>query len=205
MSSGGGFERRGLVAGLGLAVLSPGMVLAAPAKPRVVIRTGRGTVVVELEPQKAPLTSANFLRYVDAKAYDDGTFFRAARTPGLPKDGTIVGAPGAKVRPFAPIRHESTTKTGLRHRNGTLSLGRFAPGTATNNFFICVGDQPYLDAHPGEPGDNLGYAAFGQVVSGMSVVEKILSLPTNGETKFKDQRGQWLKPPVPILSMRRAG
>jgi len=196
--------RRSLVAGAGLLMAAPRLALAGPSKPRVVIKTSRGPIVVELEAQKAPITSANFLRYVDAHAYDGGSFFRAAREPGNPKAGTIVGAPPAKVRPFAPIAHESTTKTGLKHRNGTLSLGRFDPGTATNNFFICVGDQPYLDAHPGEPGDNLGYAAFGQVVAGMAVVEKILSLPTNGATKFKDQRGQWLKPPVPIASMRRA-
>jgi peptidyl-prolyl cis-trans isomerase A (cyclophilin A) len=196
--------RRSLIAAGGLLAAAPGLALAAGRKPRVVIKTGRGSIVVELEAQKAPLTSANFLRYVDARSYDGGTFFRAARTPGQPKDGTIVGAPDAKVRPFPPIRHESTTKTGLKHLNGTLSLGRFAPGTATSNFFICVGDQPYLDANPGASGDNLGYAAFGRVVDGMSVVEKILSLPTNGETKFADQRGQWLKPPVPIVSMRRA-
>ena len=122
----------------------------------------------------------------------------------MANDGTIVGAPDAKVRPFPPIAHESTAKTGLKHLNGTISLGRFATGTATSNFFICVGDQPYLDANPAAKGDNLGYAAFGQVVEGMAVVEKILSLPTNGDTKFKDQRGQWLKPPVPILTMRRA-
>ena len=196
--------RRSLIAAGGLLAAAPGLALAAGRKPRVVIKTGRGSIVVELEAQKAPLTSTNFLRYVDARSYDGGTFFRAARTPGQPKDGTIVGAPDAKVRPFPPIRHESTTKTGLKHLNGTLSLGRFAPGTATSNFFICVGDQPYLDANPGASGDNLGYAAFGRVVDGMSVVEKILSLPTNGETKFADQRGQWLKPPVPIVSMRRA-
>lgn len=200
----GALERRSFVLGAGLVMAAPQVVLAAPAKPRVVIKTSRGPIVVELESRKAPLTSANFLRYVDAQAYDGGTFFRAARTDGAPKEGTIVGAPAAKVRPFPPIAHESTTKTGLKHLNGTISLGRFDPGTATNNFFICVGDQPYLDAHPGEPGDNLGYAAFGQVVSGIAVVQKILSLPTNGETKFKDQRGQWLKPPVPIVSMRRA-
>jgi peptidyl-prolyl cis-trans isomerase A (cyclophilin A) len=190
--------------GAGLVMALPQATLAANGKPRVMIKTGRGPIIVELEAQKAPLTSANFLRYVDAHAYDGGSFFRAARSPDNPKEGTIVGAPAAKVRPFPPIAHESTTKTGLRHRNGTLSLGRFDPGTATDNFFICVGDQPYLDAHPGEPGDNLGYAAFGQVVEGMAVVEKILSLPTNGATKFKDQRGQWLKPPVPIVSMRRS-
>lgn len=201
--SGGFLGRRSFVVGAGLVIAAPQVALAA-AKPRVAIKTARGTIVVELEIDKAPLTAKNFLRYVDARAYDDGTFFRAARTPGAPKDGTIVAAPAAKVRPFPPIRHESTTKTGLKHLNGTISLGRFAPGTATNNFFICVGDQPYLDAHPGEPGDNLGYAAFGQVVSGMTVAQKILSLPTNGETKFKEQKGEWLKPPVPIVTVRRA-
>ena len=195
--------RRRLIAAGGLILAAPQSALAAAAKPRVAIKTPRGVIVVELEPRKAPLTVANFLRYVDAKSYDGGSFFRAARTPGVAKDGTLVGAPDAKVRPFPPIAHESTTKTGLKHLNGTISLGRFATGTATSNFFICVGDQPYLDANPAAKGDNLGYAAFGRVVQGMPVVEKILSLPTNGETKFKDQRGQWLKPPVPITTMRR--
>ena len=196
--------RRRLIAAGGLILAAPQSALAAAAKPRVAIKTPRGTIIVELEPRRAPLTVANFLRYVDARSYDGGTFFRAARTPGAAKDGTLVGAPDAKVRPFPPIAHESTTKTGLKHLNGTISLGRFATGTATSNFFICVGDQPYLDANPAAKGDNLGYAAFGRVVQGMPVVEKILSLPTNGETKFKDQRGQWLKPPVPITTMRRA-
>ncbi|WP_309643730.1 peptidylprolyl isomerase [Phenylobacterium sp.] len=198
-------KRRSFVAGAGLVLAAPRVASAAGGKPRVVIKTSRGSIVVELEARKAPITCANFLRYVDAKAYDEGSFFRASRTPGMPTEGTIVGAPPANVRPFPPIRHESTTKTGLRHLNGTLSLGRFATGTATSNIFICVGDQPYLDANPAEPGDNLGYAAFGQVVSGMAVVSKILSLPTNGATKFADQRGQWLKPPVSIISMRRSG
>jgi peptidyl-prolyl cis-trans isomerase A (cyclophilin A) len=194
--------RRSFVVGAGLLISAP-QALAAAAKPRVLIKTSRGTIVVELEAEKAPITSANFLRYVDAHAYDGGTFFRASRDPGAPKQGTIVGAPNPKTHPFPPIRHESTTKTGLRHLTGALSLGRFDPGTATSNFFICASPEPYLDAHPEEKGDNLGYAAFGQVVEGLAVVQKILSLPTNGATKFADQRGQWLKPPVPILSMRR--
>jgi peptidyl-prolyl cis-trans isomerase A (cyclophilin A) len=202
----GPIDRRSLVLGAGLVLATPVAAFAA-GKPRVSIKTGRGTIVVELENRAAPLTSANFLRYVDAKSFDGGSFYRAARTRGrLDKDGTIVGQPESKVRPFPPIRHESTTRTGLKHLNGTISLGRFAPGTATNNFFICVGDQPYLDAHPEDKSgdDNLGYAAFGQVVSGMDVVEKILTLPTAGATKFKDQRGQWLTHPVPITTMRRA-
>ena len=156
-----------------------------------------------LEDRRAPLTCANFLRYVDAQAYDDGIFFRAAREKDDPTHGQIVGRPNAKNHPFPPIAHESTTQTGLRHLTGTISLGRFEPGSATCNFFICASPEPYLDAHPGEKGDNLGYAAFGQVLSGLRVVRKILSMPTNGKTRFEEQRGQWLDPPVSILSMRR--
>jgi peptidyl-prolyl cis-trans isomerase A (cyclophilin A) len=195
--------RRRFILGAGLLASAPGAALAAQAKPQVLIKTAHGPILVELEADRAPITSANFLHYVDAKAYDGGVFYRASRDPGAPKDGSIVGRPRLKSHPFPPIRHESTTQTGLRHVAGTLSLGRFAPGTATSNFFICASAEPYLDAHPGAPGDNLGYAAFGRVVRGMEVVAKILSLPTDGATKFADQRGQWLKPPVPILSMRR--
>lgn len=202
--SSGDIERRSLLGAAGLVLTTPAVSLAAPGKPRVVITTTHGAIVVELETQKAPITSANFLRYVDAGAYDDGVFFRASRDPGAPRQGVIVGRPRAKVLPYPPIRHESTTKTGLRHTTGTISLGRFAPGTATNNFFICASPEPYLDAHPGAPGDNLGYAAFGQVVKGMPTVRKILSQPTNGKSEYADQRGQWLSPPVTIRSMRRA-
>ena len=196
--------RRSFVVGAGLLLSGAGATLAAPVKPRVLITTNHGTILVEIEAQKAPITSTNFLRYVDTGGYDGGSFFRASRDPGAPKQGTIVGAPNPKTHPFPPIRHESTTKTGLRHVTGTLSLGRFGPNTATNNFFICASPEPYLDAHPGAPGDNLGFAAFGQVIQGMAVVHTILGLPTDGKTRFADQRGQWLKPPVPILSMRRS-
>jgi peptidyl-prolyl cis-trans isomerase A (cyclophilin A) len=196
--------RRGFVLGAGLLAVEPRAAFAAPPKPRVLITTSQGTILVELEAQRAPITSTNFLRYVDVRAYDGGAFFRASRDPGAPRNGTIVGAPNPLSHPFPPIHHESTTKTGLRHLTGTLSLGRFGPDTATSNFFICASPEPYLDAHPGARGDNLGFAAFGQVVDGMAVVRKILSLPTDGKTKFVEQRGQWLKPPVPILSMRRS-
>jgi peptidyl-prolyl cis-trans isomerase A (cyclophilin A) len=202
--AGSNLGRRSFVVGAALAAGAPRSALAAPAKPRVLIETNHGAILVELEAEKAPLTSTNFLRYVDTRAYDGGVFYRASRDPGAPKNGTIVGAPNPKVHPFPPIAHESTTRTGLRHLTGTLSLGRFEPGTATSNFFICASPEPYLDAHPGARGDNLGYAAFGRVVDGMPVVRKILSLPTDGKTQYVEQRGQWLKPPVPILSMRRS-
>jgi len=193
--------RRGLLAGM--AATGATRAWAATDNPKVVITTNHGAITVALEARRAPLTSANFLRYVDNHNYDGGAFFRAARTPGHPTEGTIVGGPSPKSHPFPPIAHESTTMTGLRHRTGTISLGRFAPGTATADFFICASPEPYLDAHPGAPGDNLGFAAFGEVVEGMGVVHAILGLPTSLKAPFPDQKGEWLKPKVPILSMRR--
>lgn len=199
-----GIGRRSLLGGAGLLVAAPRVSLAAAVKPRVVITTALGAITVELEAGKAPLTAANFLRYVNAAKYDGGSFFRAARTRGAPKSGTIVAAPAPRAQPYPAIAHESTTKTGLRHKAGTISLGRFAPGTARGDFFICVSDLPYLDAHPGAPGDNLGFAAFGQVVQGMGVVRRILAAPTSQTSPFPEQKGQWLKPPVQILSAKRS-
>jgi peptidyl-prolyl cis-trans isomerase A (cyclophilin A) len=196
-------RRRSLLGAAGLLIAAPEVSWAA-GKPRVVMTTALGAITLQLEHQKAPLTTANFLRYVAAGKYDGATFFRAARTKGAPKTGTIVGAPPPKQEPFPPIGHEPTSKTGLKHLDGTISIGRFSPGTARGNFFICVGPQPYLDAKPGAPGDNLGFAAFGQVVSGMSVVRRILAAPTNPKIGHADQKGQWLDPPVTITTARRA-
>ncbi len=200
----GELRRRKLLVGAGVLLAAPAGVLAGEVKPEVAIHTNHGVILVELEARRAPITAANFLRYVDAQKYDGGSFFRAARTPGAPQQGTIVGGPAPRTHPYPPIAHESTTQTGLRHTTGTLSLGRFAPGSATSDFFICASPEPYLDAHPGAPGDNLGFAAFGQVVRGLAVVRRILSLPTNGASPFPDQKGQWLHPPVPILRMQRS-
>ena len=205
--SGGGIERRSVMAGAGLLVAGAVRASAAAAKPKVAIKTNHGVIVVELEAEKAPLTSANFLHYVDTGRYDDGSFFRASRTPGSPKEGTIVGGPSERTHRYPPIAHESTTMTGLKHTTGTISLGRYAPGSATADFFICASPEPFLDAHPGAPSkpgvDNLGYAAFGQVVAGMHVVRTILALPTPGKSRFPDMKGQWLDPVVPIYTMRR--
>jgi peptidyl-prolyl cis-trans isomerase A (cyclophilin A) len=202
--SGATIGRRSLLGAAGLLVAGAASARAATAaKPRVAIKTSHGTFVVELEAQKAPLTSTNFLRYVDAGKYDGGDFFRAVRDVGLPSDGTIVGGPAPRTHPYPPIAHESTTMTGLRHLAGTISLGRFDPGSATSAFFICTGPEPYYDAHPGAKGDNLGFAAFGQVVRGMAVVRKIHGLRTDAPSPFPDQKGQWLNPPVPIVNMRR--
>ena len=199
-----GIARRGVLGGVGALIAATAARATVPGKPRVLIHTDHGDITVELEAQRAPLTVANFLRYVDAHEYDGASFFRTTRTPGAPANGTIVAAPDPKVRPFPPVAHESTTKTGLHHLDGTISLGRFAPGSATDNIFICLGAQPGYDADPKAKGDNLGFAAFGRVVEGMAVVRRIHGLTANGRSPFADQKGQWLKRPVAIFSMRRA-
>jgi peptidyl-prolyl cis-trans isomerase A (cyclophilin A) len=195
--------RRSLIGAGGLLALGPRLAFAATAKPRVAIQTGQGLIVVELEDKKAPITSANFLRYVDTLKYNGGSFYRAARTIGMPAHGTIQAGPSPYARHFPPIEHESTAKTGLRHRTGTISLTRNEPGTATSDFFICASDEPYLDAHPGEPGDNQGFAAFGHVVEGMAVVRKILAMHTAKTAPVPAMKGQMLDPPVPIVSAKR--
>ncbi len=197
-------------AGLWLARPITALAAAAPkaapkpaAKPRVRIETPRGVIVVELEDRKAPITAANFLRYVDAKKFDGGTIYRASRTPGVKGAGTIQGGISPKARKFRPIAHESTRTTGLKHRAGTISMGRNEPGSAQCDFFICASPQPYLDAKPGQAGDNQGYAAFGRVVEGMPVVKRILAMRTDGKTYEAAMKGQMINPPVQIVSMKR--
>jgi peptidyl-prolyl cis-trans isomerase A (cyclophilin A) len=201
-------RRRTLLGAAGLLMAAPlDAVQAAGRKPRVIIQTSLGPIVVELEDQKAPITSANFLRYVDAHKYDGGTFYRASRTKGVKGAGSIQGGPPDRARRFAPIAHESTRKTGLRHKAGTISMARNAPGTATCDFFICASPMPYLDAHPGAPkdgGDNEGFAAFGGVVQGLDIVRKILAQPANGFAPYPAMKGQMLEPRIPIVSMKRA-
>ncbi len=196
--------RRSLLGAAGAAALAPRRARAAKALPKVAIHTAKGTIVVELEARRAPITSTNFLHYVDTKLFDDGQFYRASRTPGLPPGhGDIQGWPNPTVRRYPPIAHESTTQTGIIHDAGTISMGRFGPGSATADFFICASPQPYLDAHPDQPGDNLGYAAFGHVVTGMDVVLKILALPAHGKAFLKEMQGEILTKPVTIVTMRR--
>ena len=199
-----GIGRRSvLTAAAGLWVARPASAQPEDAKPRVVMHTAYGAIVIELEDKRAPITAANFLRYVDALKFDGGFIYRAAREPGSTDAGTIQGEPNPKKILFSPIAHESTVKTGLTHTTGTISIARDAPGTATADFFICASPEPYLDAHPGAPGDNKGFAAFGGVVEGLDVVKTILALPTPGKTAIPEMKGQILVPPVPILSVRR--
>ncbi len=199
-----GIGRRTVLTGAGVLLASP--ALGQAANPKVRITTDHGVITAEIFQDKAPITAGNFLRYVDTKRYDDSQFYRAVRAPGAPELGLIeAGVSMFPTRLLPPIKHEPTSQTGLHHVDGTLSLARFAPGTGQSDFSIVVGDASYLDADPSQPGDNLGFAAFGHVSEGMDVVKAILALPTNGAARNASMQGQILSPPVKILTMRRVG
>ena len=168
--------------------------------PQVAIQTTEGTIVVALEPKRAPITTANFLRYVDAHRFDGTFFYRAARARNDPTRGLVQGGIDHDLpKSFLPIKHEPTSKTGLRHVDGTLSMARNEPGSAMGDFFITAGPAPGLDAAPDYP----GYAAFGHVVKGMDVVHRILVKPTWPGGLSIEMMGQTLRQPVRIISARR--
>lgn len=167
---------------------------------RVRFETDAGAIVVELDARRAPVTAANFLAYVDQRRFDNTRFYRAARTRGSEGRGFIQGGIRHAARRALPqIAHEPTSLTGIRHRDGTISMARTEPGTAMGDFFITVGAMPSMDAHGGEP----GFAAFGRVVEGMDVVRRILAAPTVANAGRGAMRGQMIEAPVRIVSARR--
>jgi peptidyl-prolyl cis-trans isomerase A (cyclophilin A) len=195
---------RRTVLAAGAAFLARPVLAQAPdARVRVLIQTAQGSILVNLETGKAPITAGNFLRYVDAGRYDGASFYRATHAVGAPTVGLIEGGIDDPRKLFPPIAHESTLQTGLAHKDGTLSMAREAPGSAASDFFICSGPTSYLDANPAAPGDNAGYAAFGAVIEGMDVARAILALPTDAPARNPAMQGQMLSPPVSILSMKR--
>ncbi len=164
-------------------------------KPRVLVQTALGDIEMELDARKAPATTENFLRYVREGFYSDGVFFRtvtASNQPDNPVKIAVIQAqadPNREAEAFAAIAIERTRDTGLRHRDGTISMAREGPDTATHHFFICIGDQPELDFGGARNPDGQGFAAFGRVVKGMDIVQKIHESPA---------QGQQLTPPVRI-------
>lgn len=179
-------------------------VLFAPAADvkvaRVVIQTDVGDIEVELDAGKAPSTVANFLKYVDGKFYDGGRVHRTVTPDNQPQNKVKIEVIQAGINPdrkdaFPAIKIERTKDTGLLHKDGTISMARDGPDTATSDFFICIGDQPELDFGGKRNPDGQGFAAFGNVVKGMDVVKKIQKSPADGQT---------LKPSVKIIKVSRA-
>ena len=171
---------------------------AAAENPVVLIKTEKGDITVEVDLARAPVTAANFLRYVDGKLYDGSVFHRTVTLANQPKDAmrieVIQGGMLSDDKEFPPIAHETTATTGLKHLDGTISITRGTPGSATSSFFFCIGPQPELDFGGKRNIDGQGFAAFGQVIGGMDFVKAIHVLPAEGQS---------LKPPVKIISVRR--
>ncbi|MFA7262146.1 MAG: peptidylprolyl isomerase [Caulobacter sp.] len=198
-------DRRTVVAALAGLPLLAGTARAQVPPTRVTIETAPGSITLELYGDKAPITVANFLRYIDEKRFDGAEFYRTVRPEAMPQAGLLQGGcHGDPRRLLPPIAHESTDQTGLRHRVGTLSMPRRELGTADGEFFICLEDAPWYDVNPIKPGDNLGYAAFGQVVEGLDVVRTIHAMPTS-PTEGADygMAGQILDPPVKFTTVKR--
>jgi len=174
---------------------------APAAAVRVILETSAGTILVETDP-RAPVTAANFLRYVEEGRFDGTDFYRGMELgagAGVVQGGTA----SAPDRILPPIVHEPTSQTGLRHVDGAVSMARFDPGTADGDFFIIVGNLPGFDAGRAAP-DDPGFAAFGRVVAGMDVVRAILAAPKSPTEGEGFMRGQMLDPRVRIVSARRA-
>ena len=153
--------------------------------PHVIIQTRPGYIEVELYADKAPKSVAGFLRNVDSGYYVNATFYRVLNNENQPSDAfkaeLIQGGLWRTKRKIHDalkgIPHETTKETGLSHEDGTISFARTEPGTATTEFFICLGDQPGFDYGGENNPDKQGYAAFGKVVKGMDVVKTIYNRP----------------------------
>ena len=182
------------------------LCLAAPAfaqggTVRVALETGEGRITVALEVERAPVTAANFLRYVDERRLDGAAFYRAMR---LGETSGLVQGGADHRRRLPPIAHEPTARTGLSHVDGAVAMARGAPGSADADFFIIVGDaMTGLDGGPASGGDQLGFAVFGRVVEGMATVRRILAAPTSPTEGEGAMRGQMLGPRIAIVSARR--
>ncbi len=165
---------------------------------KVLISTEMGDMKVEIYLKKAPVTAQNFLRYVDQKFYDGTSFFRTVTMANQPNSPVKIEVIQAGIvlgrKTFAPIAHETTDKTGIKHVNGAISMARSRPGSATSSFFICIGDQPELDFGGKRNPDGQGFAAFGRIISGMDLVKRIQNQPVSGQRLLK---------PVKITSIRR--
>jgi peptidyl-prolyl cis-trans isomerase A (cyclophilin A) len=169
--------------------------------PHIQITTNFGNIEAELYPDKAPVTVAAFLSYVDSGLYKNSSFYRVLLVESMASDyntgliqGGIWQSNNKKAVSLPGIVHESPRQTGLSHTSGTLSLARSTPGTANSEFFICIGDQTGYDSSRNFNPDGLGFAAFGRVLSGMEIVRKIQSQPANGQSFTR---------PITIMNIER--
>ena len=207
-------NRRFALVALSLALIAaaPPRRPAPPPAPlpdivRVAMVTEQGTITLDLDHKRAPITTRNFVTYVDQRRLDGIVFYRAMRLAwGERPNGLIqTGTRGDPRRELGPIAHEPTSQTGVLHKAGAISMARWAPGTAKGDFSILLSDMPGLDADPASANPELqaGFAAFGYVVSGMDVVRKIWDQPLSSTQGEGIMKGQMLERPVKVLTVRR--
>ncbi len=178
------------------------MLGTAAAEPHLRLHTKLGIIDVELDAAHAPRTVANFLKYVEAGRYTGGQFHRSVTRQPDNQQNTAVKIeviqggvnPEFADKDWAPITLERTSITGLKHSDGTLSMARAAPDSATSDFFICLAEQTELDFGGKRNPDGQGFAAFGRVIKGIEIVRKIQSAPAEG---------QKLTPPITIEKIER--
>ena len=163
--------------------------------PTIIMETSLGTITLQLFPKKAPNTVKNFLSYIEQNRYNECHFYRVVHSNNQPENKILIeviqGGLGIDKHPLElkSITHENTDQTNILHKNGTISMARLEPGTASSEFFICINDQPELDYGGKRNPDGQGFAAFGQVIKGMEIVKKI---------QMMDSKDQILKVRVPV-------
>ncbi|MGW8317350.1 MAG: peptidylprolyl isomerase [Bacteroidales bacterium] len=181
-------------------LLAMGASCHPESRDRIIIETDLGVLEVEIETGKAPVTAAHFLNLVDQGVFSGSCFYRVVRMDNQPRNPVKIEViqggllEDSLVEQFPPIAHEPTSVTGIMHTDGVISMARNEPGSASTEFFICVGDQPSLDFGGFRNPDGQGFAAFGRVIRGMEVVRTIQQQPDSG---------QMLLQPVRIQQIRR--
>lgn len=193
---------------LSAVVTATALVSTQSKTVRVRVQTELGDIVLEVDPVKAPNTTANFLKYVDGHHYDGGTFHRTVKMDNQPESPVKIEVIQAGVNPdrakegFPAIPIERTNASGILHKDGVVSMARGTPDSATSGWFICINDQPSLDFGGARNPDGQGFAAFGRVVTGMDVVRKIQAAPSS-TTRVTNTEAQKLTPPIKILKVAR--
>lgn len=182
-----------------LFIMVTGLASYGQSVPVVLITTEMGDITVELYPERAPVTTANFQEHVENGDYKNSLFYRVVRMDNQPQSNVKIEVIQGGlfydevVDSIPPIIHETTQLTGILHTNGVISMARMEPGSASTEFFICIGDQPSLDYSGERNPDGQGFAAFGKVIKGMDVVRSIQALP---------DKGQYLKELITIRSIQ---
>ena len=198
--------RRLVYALLAVASAAAAPIAYQPANAVVVFETAKGKIEIEVDAARAPISAANFLKYVDGGFYNGGTVNRAVRPDNTVRHDVEIQViqfqidRARRAGQFPPVPMERTSVTGLKHLDGAVSMARSGPDTATASFSIVIGDQPEMDFGGKRNPDGQGFAVFGRVVKGMDVVKAIQASPTGPTGPYGPES---LNPPIAIVKASR--